>query len=355
MNLADFTDVIANKPLFTYCSGLLIILYSLNFVLKDCTETIGLVTANTLITNNYVWNLVTSCFYESNPIKLFLDIVGLLLVTKSLPIPCLEQFGLYFIFSVLACTIGTSTYCFVRFFSTSKEETLVTPIYGFCGVLVTVAMFARQQLRNESVHAALPMITYHNLPVLIVAVQLFLCAVYLDFLATDLPFTVIALFFSWSYLRFYYKFGESELWGDKADDFSFVTMFPERLHIVVVPFTTAFYNIVALIGLFPPLDPVERKTYHHLRSISDANPSASNTNSSVSQLGSTDSGFNTAVVDSPAKTDLVAERRRAKAMKLLDAKMAELSQDPEGWDDVGTMEELQQFPAGHVELSKLKV
>ena len=27
------------------------------------------------------------------------------------------------------------------------------------------------------------------------------------------------------------------------------------------------------------------------------------------------------------------ERRRAKAMKLLDAKMAELSQESEGWDD----------------------
>jgi hypothetical protein len=35
-----------------------------------------------------------------------------------------------------------------------------------------------------------------------------------------------------------------------------------------------------------------------------------------------------------AKADPIADRRRAKALKLLDAKMAELSQEPEGWDDV---------------------
>lgn len=35
-----------------------------------------------------------------------------------------------------------------------------------------------------------------------------------------------------------------------------------------------------------------------------------------------------------APVDLVGERRRAKALKLLDAKMAELAREPEGWDDV---------------------
>ena len=36
---------------------------------------------------------------------------------------------------------------------------------------------------------------------------------------------------------------------------------------MLIPFTTAFYNMVALVGLYPALDPVETKkaTYHHLR------------------------------------------------------------------------------------------
>jgi hypothetical protein len=51
--------------------------------------------------------------------------------------------------------------------------------------------------------------------------------------------------------------------------------------------------------------------------------------------------------------DLVSERRRAKAMKLLDAKMAELAKEPEGWDDV--YGEAQDADGKINELSKLKV
>ena len=39
----------------------------------------------------------------------------------------------------------------------------------------------------------------------------------------------------------------------------------QPLHIVLVPFTTAFYNIAALMGIFPALEVVEKKLPHHLR------------------------------------------------------------------------------------------
>ncbi len=40
---------------------------------------------------------------------------------------------------------------------------------------------------------------------------------------------------------------------------------PQVLHIILIPFTTAFYNIFALVGLFPVLEVSEKKTFHHLR------------------------------------------------------------------------------------------
>lgn len=39
----------------------------------------------------------------------------------------------------------------------------------------------------------------------------------------------------------------------------------QRLHIFFVPLTTAFYNVVALLGVFPALDSAEKRPYHHLR------------------------------------------------------------------------------------------
>lgn len=348
VGLFDYNDIISNRPLFVFCTTVSIIVYCCNYIIKDCPDVLGLVTANTLITNTYVWNLITACFYETNPIKLLLDILELLIATKPLSIVSIEQFGLYFALTTLASTIGTSVYCFVIFFTTGQEASLITPFYGCHGIIITILMFARQQQRNLTIFEIMPYITYNNLPVIIVAIQFLLSIVRLDFLVMDMHFSVIALFFSWSYLRFYYKFQEGELLGDRSEEFSFVNMFPEKLHIVVTPFTTAFYNIVALMGLFPPLDPVERRPLkqHHLRYNDPVAPGSTNNNNTDSAPQS--------------KPDIIAERRRAKAMKLLDAKMAELSQqDPiEGWDDVGNINDLETLvppPTNPNDLAKYKV
>jgi hypothetical protein len=133
-------------------------------------------------------------------------------------------------------------------------------------------------------------------------------------MALDLPFTIVALFFCWSYLRFYYRYEDNSPLGNKDDDFAFVRMFPEPLHPIVTPLTIGFYNIFAMIGIFPELEQIEtnKRPQHHLHYAQPKLP---------------ESPF------LPARQDIVMERRRAKAMKLLDAKMAELSQENEGWDD----------------------
>ena len=136
-------------PLVYSCTSALLVFYSFNYFISDSTNSLALVTANTLITNTYVWNLLTSCFYETSLLKLISDIGSLVLLAHSIKINSNEQFFLYFVFSLLACTIGTSTYCFIRFFSSGHEDTLITPIYGFNGVIMCVLMFARQQRRDE--------------------------------------------------------------------------------------------------------------------------------------------------------------------------------------------------------------
>jgi len=293
---------------------------------------------------------MTACFYEVSAVKVLFDLVSLFLLTKNLPIPSYEQYGLYCLFSILACTIATSVYCFVGFYILAKEEILITPIYGFNGVLISVLMYARKLYRDQSVHYSVPAITYNNLPLLLIAFQAITAYTpevqyirEVRVFSYDIIFSLISLFFSWSYLRFYFKYSDSIEYGDKSDEFAFVMMFPERLHIVFIPLTTAFYNVIALLGIYPPLDTAEKRPYHHLRSNADSSKSSYDVNGSGPHEHVT-----VAVV---SKVDPLAERRRAKALKLLDAKMAQLSQEPEGWDDMGSANEL-----GHEsEYSKLKV
>lgn len=320
-----------------------LVLYLCNLINKDATTVFALVTANTLITNTYVWNIVTSCFFETNILKILSNVVSAAMIANVLIITNIEQFALLTLFTVLACSIGTSVYCFFSFASLGKEELLVTPIYGFNGILVMLLMMTRQQQGRQSLYKEIPWLTYHHSPLILVLFQLFFWCMGIKAFSTDLAFSIIALFFSWSYLRFFYKVSDTEF-GDKSDEFTFVMMFPEKLHIILIPFTTAFYNIVALLGVFPVLDTIpEKKHHHHLRH-DESTPLVAATSPSTEK-------------------DLVAQRRRAKAMKLLDQKMAEMSQleKADGWDDdlanavSSVYGDLDAVTSAKIESAKLKV
>lgn len=228
-----------DRPLFLLCIIPLLLLYSCNYFLDDCESILALVTANTIITHTYVWNMVSACFYETNTFKLVLDIALLWWSTKLINKPNIEQFGLYFLFTILACTIGTSTYYFFRFVGSGRDDFLLVPIYGFNGIFMSFLMYIRRFRGNQSIHDAMPRITYHQLPALFLTLQ-FITGIFLGirfFLFRDILFTFLAMLFSWSYLKFYYKFeDENPLLPHNLvtqpesmlqEEFQFVNMFPE--------------------------------------------------------------------------------------------------------------------------------
>lgn len=218
-----------DHPIAIGCVVLLIVTFSMNYVIKDCADVLGLVTVNTMIADTKFWNIITCQFYEKSILKLAFDIAGILVVTKSTKFPtALDQFGLFCAVCFLSCSIFTSVYCFIRFFLTGIEDMIMDPIYGFAGVFMTMLTYGRQQMQNEPISPLVPHITYNNLPILVVIAQLALWLIGFKVLAIDIPFSIIAMLVSWSYLRFYFKFDEnSAVLGDRSDGFAFVAMFPE--------------------------------------------------------------------------------------------------------------------------------
>jgi hypothetical protein len=211
------------------CLILLLVTFGMNWMMPDATTKLGLVTANTLVADTQVWNLFTSQFYELHVIKLALDVIGIVIIsTKTKIVGGLDQFGIYFGLSLFACSFFTSAYCFIRYFSTALEEMIMTPIYGFSGVFLIILMYARQQLRSEPIIPQITHINYNNMPIVVILAQLMLWLVGLKWLALDLPFSIIGMLVSWSYLRFFYRFDSTgNPLGDRSDEFSFVFMFPE--------------------------------------------------------------------------------------------------------------------------------
>lgn len=261
----------------------------------------GLVIADTAITNNYLWNIVTCLMYEKYIAKLICDVALLFVVlpdTSSFKYGPVDQFSLYMGVCLSCCSLGTAGYCFIRFFSTGAESMLFIPVYGFSGILVILSMFVRAKRGNVLISASVPYISYNNLPVLLVAVDMLCWFIRMGWLVYDIPFALIGLCISWSYLRFYYRNEDSEnsqyhfdparvngpqiMWftnvlgskgnfGIHAEEFSFVNMFPAIVYPFVVPLTTAFYNLFVLLGIFPETADSKEGTHykhaHHLRYI----------------------------------------------------------------------------------------
>lgn len=233
-----------DRPIITGCVLLLILTFSMNFVIPECTEKLALVTVNTMIADSQIWNIITCQFYEKSVLKLAIDIAGICTIARSMKVNGgTNQFCLFCVVSILSCSIITSVYCFIRFFLTGIEDMIMDPIYGFAGVFMTMLTYGRQQLQSEPVVPQIPKITYNNLPIIVVAVQVILWLVGFRVLAIDIPFSIIAMLVSWSYLRFYYKFDDgTSTTGDRSDSFAFVGMFPEVITCIV--FCTTFYHIL---------------------------------------------------------------------------------------------------------------
>jgi hypothetical protein len=210
-----------------------VILHCSIYLFNDYLSILSLVPANTLITHTYVWNLVTSCFFETNLIKLALDLFLLVSVASHVKPTSIEQFFLYMIFSILTSTLGTSFLCFLQFGIFGDENGLVTPYFGFSGILMALFMFCRQASPNHSWISKIPILTYQYLP-LVYFIFITLCS-WFSLLTHDFYFMFISFFFSWSYLRFYYRFDEG-VTNYLSEEFAFISMFPEVRMIVSLLF-----------------------------------------------------------------------------------------------------------------------
>ena len=79
----------------------------------------------------------------------------------------------------------------------------------------------------------------------------------------------------------------------------------QRLHIVLIPLFTAFYNIAAIIGLYPKLAEAEKRLPHHLRF------------DGVGLIAGAPGGAGANTGPARSSADVASERRRAKAMKVI--------------------------------------
>ena len=75
---------------------------------QQATDIFGLNVLNTFVVHKYVWNLVTSSFYEVNIVKVLVDISFLYFVTNNLQAFVTDQFVIYQLVCIISSTFFTS-------------------------------------------------------------------------------------------------------------------------------------------------------------------------------------------------------------------------------------------------------
>jgi predicted small integral membrane protein len=177
---------------------------ALNYVIPSAEQKLGLVVVNTILSNSYVWNLVTASFFETSAVKLAADALALYYIFKTVNYPSVETFVQHLGVTLLSCTFSWSTYCILNYFATADATAISAPVYGFGGVLMAILTYARQGKGKESIVGNFPVaISFHNLPALLLTGEVLIWGAGFGRYTRDLPFVIVSLFASWSYLRFY--------------------------------------------------------------------------------------------------------------------------------------------------------
>jgi hypothetical protein len=187
--------------------GILSVLSIASYVFPSSLKYLLLNSANIFITNNFLWILLTSSFVEIYSIRYILDIILLVLISRGLiNYYSLEQFLLYSLLNILLCSFGSLVYVFYLFYLTNSEYYLLYNTYGFGGILMSLAMLSRQQLTSTPILPQYPAVTFQYLPTMILLLYSFLWIIGIHFLTKDITFYWISYFFSWIYLRYYFKY-----------------------------------------------------------------------------------------------------------------------------------------------------
>ena len=220
--------------------------------------------------------------------------------------------------------VATSFYCLMAYMATSSEGFLYRPVFGSGPLAAALAVSAAQVGGPAPVlpAAGLPFPTFDSLPLIVLlvsALSQFTLRVSTDFIPTALT-----ILFVWAYLRFSYVYGVGSV-GDTRDEFEFlVLVHPSPLRIALRPLIKlvsaaclkrSCFSDVTGDGLASlPLAAAPGSAYANFGGVGTGRPIEAGV----------PGGATAGVGGAGAVADPVAERRRERALRALDKKLAEL-------------------------------
>ncbi|GLC33280.1 hypothetical protein PLESTB_000351300 [Pleodorina starrii] len=223
---------------------LLVALYFVAYFFPQTVDYVALIPGRTL---PYVWNLLTAGFLTTNPIKLGLEVLAVLLLTRLVePVYGSKEFLKFLFvvdFSVSLCVLAGVYIIFA--IGQDTGDILYTKFTGFHGMVAGMVVAVKQVMpEHEAKLFGFVKFTFKYLPLLFLTVTVGAAAALQQF--SEIPFLLLGTYNAWVYLRFFQQQPDSQHRGDSSDDFKFSGFFPSFLAPVIDPFGYVFATVFRL-------------------------------------------------------------------------------------------------------------
>lgn len=252
----------------------------------------------------HLWNVATAGFFHRSAFFLAVSLAGVAAVGPRLERAMgARRFLAFVAYTNLSVGIASFFYLLLHFNASLEERYLVVQFYGFSGVLAAFSVAFAQQAPAAPVVATQPAFHRRHVPAVLALLAGVLHLVGLP--ERESSNVVFGLYFGWVYLRFFAE-GDDGVVGDMRDEFALHSFFPGPLRVVVMIVGAIAYKITSQCGLFKAA----------ARGAAMKLPTTATSSRTYPEQYS---------VPFTPVTDPVAERRRALAIKAIDAKLAKLS------------------------------
>jgi len=252
----------------------------------------ALIPGYTFFSPYHAWTLLSSGFFEDSAFFLVVNVLVLLLAGKQLEPAWGSLEFLKFIVLVNSLS-GISTFFTMILLYTPLYATDFLYTYfwcGFLGVTVGLTIGLKQLHPEKEIPILILAIRVKHLPSIIMVLSLAFAL--FGKISPSLPHTIFGFYFSWLYLRFFQR--KAEIIGDLSESFSFASFFPDPLQPFVSPIFALIFKLFRMCGFGSRATPVTEVI--ELKTISLSDP-------------------------------IDAERRRAKALKKIEERLAQVNKE----------------------------
>ena len=339
---------LASKIEFQCTSGFVAVMCvfyaAASFFPHKVVEGLGLIVANTTGTHFFVWNLVTAGLLETSFLKLVLSVGALVGAGRQLrdgrALFAEEQwwgYALYLLAASAAGGVGTSITKFSIYVLVRDDTLLFSNTHGAAGLLAALAVaLKRIDPAWRPAPELLPSLTADGLPGIAVALPA-VCALLplpapLAPLGDDALFGLFGALAAWFYLRFVHPSPPDGGPGERGEHFSFAYLFPPPARPFVTPLANFVYGVSLLAGLFRERHAADVAAAAAATSALGGAEAISGTAAAVAALLPPHGGAAADEAGGGSAVDPASARRAAKAMKLLDERLAQMAtQETDDW------------------------